>query len=138
MVDAWIAAAGGTNVAARAGIGDDAQIQIEDLLAWDPQIVVVLRPATRDAILADPRWTTVRAVREGRVLVNPAGINAWCTRAAEAALQVLWAAGSFHPERFADLDMGVETRRFYREFYGLELTDDALARVLAGLAPADS
>ncbi len=138
MVDAWIAAAGGTNVAARAGIGDDAQIRIEDLLVWDPQIVVVMKPATRDAILTDPRWKTVRAVREGRVLVNPAGINAWCTRAAEAALQVLWAAQSFHPTRFADLDIGAETRHFYRIFYNLELTDDELARVMRGLPPADN
>lgn len=135
MVNAWIEAAGGVNVAAQAGLHGDGMVHLEDLLAWNPDVIVTLDAVQRQAILADPRWRRIKAVRDGRVLVNPKGINAWCTRAAEAALQVLWAAKVFHPERFADLDLDRETRRFYAEFYGYALTDDELARVLQGRPP---
>lgn len=135
MVNAWIEAAGGINVAARGGLQGDGQVHLEDIVKWDPEIIVTLDAAGRQAILDDPRWRMISAVRNRRVLVNPKGINAWCTRAAEAALQVLWAAGMFHPELFPDLDMAVETRRFYRQFYAYELNDDELAHLLQGLPP---
>jgi len=86
-------------------------------------------------ILSDPRWRGIKAVKQGRVLVNPGGVNAWCTRAAEAALQVLWAAKVFHSERFRSLDLEQETRRFYREFYGYALNDHEVAQVLRSMSP---
>ena len=138
MVNAWIEAAGGINVAARGGLQGDGQVHLEEVVKWDPEIIVTLDAAGRQAILDDPRWRTISAVRNRRVLVNPKGINAWCTRAAEAALQVLWAAKTFHPELFPDLDMAGETRRFYRQFYAYELSDEEVARVLQGLPPPAS
>lgn len=136
MVDAWIRAAGGRNVAAEAGISGDAQVGLEEVLRWDPDIIVTLDARQRERIVADPRWQPIRAVRDGRVMVNPAGINAWCTRAAETALQVLWAAKLFHPERFEGLNIEAETRQFYQRFYGFALSGDDLAQVLLGKPPS--
>jgi iron complex transport system substrate-binding protein len=41
-------------------------VSFEDLVKRDPDIVLV-NPAARARILADPRWRTLRAVREGHV-----------------------------------------------------------------------
>lgn len=136
MVDAWIQAAGGRNVAAEAGVTEDAQVGLEEVLRWDPEIIVTLDARQQERILADPRWQPIRAVRNGRVVVNPAGINAWCTRAAETALQVLWAAKLFHPERFEALNIEAEARQFYQRFYGQALDDADLAQVLLGRPPS--
>ncbi len=135
MVDAWIRLAGGLNVAAEAGLQADARIQPEQLLLWDPDLIITLDRHQQQAIQADPRWQSLRAVREQRVLANPGGINAWCTRAAESALQLLWAARLFHPERFAGLDLAGETRYFYQTFYHYLLDEAELARVLHGEPP---
>jgi ABC-type Fe3+-hydroxamate transport system substrate-binding protein len=43
-------------------------VSFEDLLQRDPDVVLA-SPTTRAKMLADPRWRTLRAVREGRVLV---------------------------------------------------------------------
>lgn len=43
-------------------------VTFEDLLRRDPDIVLA-SPTTRAKMLADPKWRTLRAVREGRVLV---------------------------------------------------------------------
>ena len=43
-------------------------VTFEDLLRRDPDVVLA-SAATRAHMMADPRWRTLRAVREGRVLV---------------------------------------------------------------------
>jgi iron complex transport system substrate-binding protein len=43
-------------------------VTFEDLVRRDPDIILA-SPTTRAKMLADPRWRTLRAVREGRVLV---------------------------------------------------------------------
>lgn len=135
LVDTWIDAAGGVNVVACAGLTGDVTVGIEDVLAWDPEVIVTLGPAQRREILADRRWQTLGALRKGRVRCSPGGVNAWCTRAAETALQVLWAGQLFHPERFRNIDLGEETRRFYSVFYDYALSADELARVLQNDPP---
>ncbi|MDR2031839.1 MAG: ABC transporter substrate-binding protein [Azoarcus sp.] len=134
MIDAWIRTSGGINVAAP-HLAGSATVHLEDVLAWNPDIIIAISRRTRNAILSDPRWQSIRAVREQRVFVNPGGVNAWCTRAAESALQPLWAAKTLHPSRFADIDLAAETRRFYRLFYNYALSDAEVANILAALPP---
>jgi iron complex transport system substrate-binding protein len=135
MIDAWITAAGGVNVAARGGLKGDGQVHMEDVVRWDPEFIITLDASQRQSILQDIRWQGIRAVRDHHVLVNPKGINAWCTRAAEASLQLLWAAKTLHPALFRDLDIGAETRTFYHKFYAYELNNDELNRILNGQPP---
>lgn len=135
MVERWIEQAGGINVAAQAGLPAEAQVSLEQLLIWQPEFIITLEESARQAILNDPRWRSLAAVQHGRVLLNPKGINAWCTRAAETALQVLWAAQQLHPQRLAALDMPEETRRFYQQFYQYTLTDEEVQLMLQGAPP---
>lgn len=137
MVDSWISLAGGVNVAAAAGLRGDARMHMEDVLALDPQVVFAIGRSQRAAILADPRWRGVAAVRAGRVYVCPKGVNVWSARAAETALQVLWAAKTLHPDRFRALDIEEETRRFHKIFYGYDLSPDELSRMLRGDPPPE-
>jgi iron complex transport system substrate-binding protein len=55
--------------------------------------------------------------------VNPTGVYLWDRHSAEAALQVLWAAKTLHPDRFKDLDIRKETKAFYAGFFNHALTD---------------
>jgi iron complex transport system substrate-binding protein len=58
--------AGGTNIYAFMS-APSPRITVEDLVQRDPQ-VILLQPASRERYLGDPRWRTMRAVRDGRVL----------------------------------------------------------------------
>ena len=57
------------------------------------------------------------------MFVNPSGVYLWDRHSAEAALQVLWAAKTLHPNRFRDLDLKKETQAFYAKFFNYPLTD---------------
>ena len=49
---------------------------------------------------------------------------------------MLWAAKKFNPDKFADVDIEKETKDFYMQYYGYQLTDDECSRILNGENPA--
>lgn len=136
VIDDWINIAGGVNAADV--VGNGRPVTMEQVAAWDPDVVIVgtaPNPLHRQAILDDPRWRQIRAVKNGRVFANPSGAYLWDRHSAEAALQILWAAKLLHPALFMDLDVGQETKSFYARFFHYELTDAELASILNSTAP---
>ena len=136
VIDDWINIAGGINAADVEGLGRP--VTMEQVAAWDPDVVIVgtaPNQQSRKAILDDPRWRRIKAVREGKVFVNPSGAYLWDRHSAEAALQVLWAAKTLHPALFADLDVNEETKRFYAKFFHHALSDSELASIMNATAP---
>jgi iron complex transport system substrate-binding protein len=69
-------------------------VAFEDLLRRDPDVVLV-NPSSRARILADPRWRTLRAVREGHVMaVDTTIVNGPSNRVGTSAVSL---ANLFHP-----------------------------------------
>lgn len=69
-------------------------VTFEDLVRRDPDVVLA-SPAARARILADPRWRSLRAVREGRVLIfDTTIVNGPSARVASSALAL---ARILHP-----------------------------------------
>jgi len=136
VIDDWINIAGGVNAADVAGLGRP--VSMEQVAAWNPDVIIVgtaPNQQNRRAILDDPRWREIKAVRDGKVFANPSGAYLWDRHSAEAALQVLWAAKLLHPTLFADLDVKRETRRFYARFFHHALSDSELASIMNATAP---
>lgn len=136
VIDDWINIAGGVNAADVAG--NARPVTMEQIAAWNPDIIIVgtaPNPLQRQAILDDPRWRDITAVKDGKVFANPSGAYLWDRHSAEAALQVLWAAKLLHPALFANLDVGQETKKFYAAFFHYRLTDAELASILNATAP---
>lgn len=107
-----------------------APASLEDIIAADPELIVTMRMQEARQIRQDPRWQTLCAVRNGRVHANPRGLFWWCRETPEVALQFLWLACIAYPEKTRHIDMRVETRDFYRDSYGLTLTDREIDDIL--------
>lgn len=136
VIDDWINVAGGTNVATVSG--NARPVTMEQVAAWNPDVIIVgtaPNQQNRRAILDDPRWREIKAVKDGKVFANPSGAYLWDRHSAEAALQVLWAAKLLHPTEFASLDVSKETKLFYARFFHHELTDADVASILDSTAP---
>lgn len=129
--------AGGVNVAdageERQGI---AQVQIEQLLLWDPDTIVTWEPTFHRNVASDPAWAGIRAVREGRVFLSPTLPFGWIDRppSINRLIGLRWLAGLFYPAQ-AGIDLRAEAKAFYRLFYKVELDDAALDRLLGGAPP---
>jgi iron complex transport system substrate-binding protein len=136
VIDDWISVAGGVNAADVNGNGRP--VTLEQVVAWDPEVIIVgsaPNQQSRQAILDDPRWQQISAVKNGRVLVNPSGAYLWDRHSAEAALQVLWAAKALHPELFKALDIKRETFRFYAKYFHHPLNDAEYNSILNATPP---
>jgi iron complex transport system substrate-binding protein len=62
---------GAINVAAAAGTGSLSKMSIEQVLAWNPDVILVLDPAFYASVRTDPLWSSVKAVRENRIYMAP-------------------------------------------------------------------
>jgi iron complex transport system substrate-binding protein len=131
----YITAAGGINVAGHvqfAGGAFSGSCNIEDVIKWNPEIIITSTTSGKTQILADPTLKTVQAVRDGKVYVVPTGTYLWSVRSAEGAMMPLWLAKTMHPDVFYDLDMYRVVRDYYKMFYGYVVPDNEIFAILAG------
>lgn len=128
--------AGGRNVAGEAlGGGSLVRVSMEQVLAWDPDIIVTLDPGFFAKIGDDPLWGQLRAVREGRVVLAPQLPFPWVDYppSVNRVIGVLWLAELFFPEAF-DTDIRAAAREFYALFYHRSPSDAELDALLAHAA----
>lgn len=137
IAQTWIETAGGINVAADllggyGGHGKD--VSMEQVISWNPDIIIIGSGANgvdmKKAMMADPKWSAIRAVQEGKIYVTPRGLYNWDVYCAEEAILILWATKTMYPDKFKDIDMLEETKKFYSRFYSYSMTDDSAQRVL--------
>jgi iron complex transport system substrate-binding protein len=135
LIDDWIKIAGGRNAAT--GLAGNMQVvSAEQLLAWQPDVVIVAAGAGDLSQAAQaPLLVQLKAVQAGHVLRNPAGVFPWDRYGTEVALQIQWAAQQLHPELFRDVDMVEQTAAFYRQFFDYPLSEADARLILQGLKP---
>lgn len=129
--------AGGVNVAdAGEGRQGIAQVQLEQLLLWNPDTIVTWDAGFFRRVWSDPAWAGLAAVRERRVHLSPSLPFGWIDRppSVNRLIGLRWLAGLFYPDH-PRFDAKAEAREFYRLFYQVELDDAALDRLLGDAAP---
>lgn len=132
----WIAKAGGRSVTDDGRIGESFNFSVEQVLAWDPEVIVVTaEPEIADAY-NDARLANVSAIKNKRVYAIPMGVHVWGNRTVEQPLTVLWAAKVFRPDLFADIAIEDEVRSFYATFFKTDISREDVSTILAGRAGA--
>jgi iron complex transport system substrate-binding protein len=132
----WTKAAGVINVSVGQDlelIGNDYYASIEQILLWNPEVIIVNETAAYALIKGHPQWSGISAVQSGKVYQLPNGISRWGhPGSVETPLALLWTAKTVYPDRFADLDMYEEVRYYYKTFFNMDLGDDMIATILKG------
>ena len=117
-----IEAAKGQNAAA--GIEGDSWVGIsyEQLLAWDPDYIVIVPEAayTAEELCAVPELAGLTAVKEGRVLTMPQAFEAWDSPVPSGVLGKLWLFAALHPDMYSLEELQDDVADFYQRFYGFE------------------
>lgn len=136
IMEEWVTIGGGIYAPAQLEM-DGNSVQAEAILALNPDVIIIGGPAEHvlyEKLMADPAWQDINAVKNGRVYINPNGLFPWDRFGMESVLQILWAAETIHPD-LVDVDMVAETQAFYRDFVGVELTEQQAQYLLDGLDP---
>ena len=124
-----ITLAGGVNAGVGAtgeskGPSGQTKIDPEQLLSWDPELLLVDSAQIRDTITSDSTFSGLKAVKNNNIIVIPKGAMAWAYKAV-------------HQELFKDIDMEAKTKAFYKEYFGFDL-DEADLKHLFGLSDGQS
>ena len=138
IIDDWISVAGGVNANPENTTGNaQATFSLEQVISWNPDVIITGKPDEVDQILNDPNWASIAAVQNKAVYVNPKGVFGWDRYGVEELLQIQWAAAQLHPELFPDLKIEQRVKDFYKTYLRYELTDDDVQRILHAQDPAE-
>ena len=135
IIDEWIRLSGGRN-AADGLTGNLQAVSLEQILTWQPDIIIVGAKPGQPLPGPTRGWEGVNAVREGKVYLNPKGVFLWDRYSTEFALQLQWVSKLIHPDLFADTDMPARVREFYQRFFGYSASDEEITRILNAEPPA--
>ena len=129
----WIDTAGGVSVTNNGRTTESFTFSLEQMLFWDPDILIVATPDDLKEIYRDPRYGKMKAVTAHRVYVAPIAAHLWANRSVEQPLTLLWAAKTFYPQQFKGMDLHREVRRFYEKFFHYRLSDRQVTEILNGI-----
>jgi iron complex transport system substrate-binding protein len=96
-------------------------VSIEQIVTWNPDVVIVASTGAKVKVLQDPRWRTIKAVRDGHVYVPPqyGGLDGL-----QAVLGMVWTQSVVleHDDAGARAAFKAVTQSYYTLFYGPSLT----------------
>ncbi len=118
--------AGGT----RGGL---ATVSIEQVLLWNPDVIITIDQDFAASVPSDPAWASIAAVRARRVHLSPKLPFGWVDfpPSVNRLIGLWWLAKILYPDLFPE-DLRALTRDFYARFYHVTPSDAQIDRVLAG------
>lgn len=123
------------------GDGSRVQISAEQLLAWDPDVIVVNGEPKADKsgssaaedILSNPDYASLKAVQDQKVYGTPNAPFSWVDRppGPNRLIGMRWFSALIYPE-YIKCDINEEIHKFFDLFYHVDLSDEQLENVLKG------
>src|SRR5688572_1926040 len=105
---------GAVNVAAEMGRGGLVQVSVEQVLRWNPDVVITIDPSFYSAAPSHPLWRELPAVKAGRLHLAPNAPFGWIDfpPSINRLIGLRWLARILYPQAFPE-----ELRPIVRDFY---------------------
>jgi iron complex transport system substrate-binding protein len=130
--DDWLNKSGLVNAADIKG--DGREVSMEQLYAWNPDIIYVFRGIPAATYLNDgipgQNWRYITAVRKRAVYDMPLGLMNWGAPHADSPLTLLWLIGKNYPELISRADFKKQMKIFYSRRYNITLSDEVIETIL--------
>jgi iron complex transport system substrate-binding protein len=113
--------------------GGLATVSIEQVLRWDPEIIITIDMQFAGTVRDNPLWQGVRAVRDGRVHLSPKLPFGWVDfpPGVNRLIGLWWLGKVIFPSLFPE-DLKALTTEFYRRWYHVQISEAQVERILAG------
>jgi iron complex transport system substrate-binding protein len=123
---------GAHNVAAERR-GGMATVSVEQVLAWNPDVIITIEATFAATVKTDPVWAPIKAVRTARIYLSPRLPFGWVDfpPSVNRLIGLWWLAKAFYPDKFPE-DLRPLTREFYQRFYHVTPSDAQIDNVLSG------
>lgn len=107
-------------------------VSIEQVMNWNPDVILVLEPEFYDKIKIDPGWQEINAVKKNRVYLIPETTYNWFTRppGLNRIIGIPWTAKTLYPDYFADMDLENLIQLYHKIFLHISLSNNQLQEIL--------
>ena len=133
----WADAIGAVNVAEELSQDNSVAVSMEQIYAWDPSLIFItnFNTYTPDDLYENTvegyDWSGIRAIEDKRAYKMPLGMYRSYTPGADTPVTLLWMAKTAYPDLFEDVDITREAKDYYKNVFGIELTDEQVASIFA-------
>lgn len=112
--------------------GGASQISMEQLLLWNPDVILFGPGSIYDKVSTLPEWQGLNAIKNGKYYEVPQGPYNWMGRppSVNRVLGIKWLSNLLYPDVFP-YDMVKETKDFYKLFYHCDVTDGQVKDLLS-------
>lgn len=112
--------------------GSGNEVDMEQILNWNPDVIIFSDESIFDTVGDDPMWQTVTAIATNRYYEVPAGPYNWLgfPPSVQRLLGMMWMTELLYPEA-VDYDLYEEVKTFYDLFYHCELTSEQFDALMA-------
>ena len=119
--------AGVINAAGRLGRGELTRVTRDQILAWNPAIIIAEERSFYNALHRSTMWRGLAAVRNKRVYLAPGDPFGWIDDppGVNRIVGLYWLTALFYPDQYQE-DLRATTREFYEKFYAVKLSDRQL------------
>ena len=128
---------GAVNVAAELGKGGLVQVSVEQVLRWNPDVVITIDPTFYAAARGHPLWSNLPAIKAGRIYLSPSVPYGWIDfpPSVNRLIGLRWLAHILYPRAFPE-DLRPIVRDFYTRCYHQTPTEAQLDQLLRTALPA--
>ncbi|ENN89456.1 periplasmic binding protein [Rhizobium freirei PRF 81] len=125
---------GTMNVAAAAGKGGLTKVTSQQVVGWNPDIIIADDANFAATAKSDPQWAAIKAVKDGKIFVPPSLPFGWFDSppGVNRLIGVRWLEKLLYPKLFRS-DFAGDVKEFYKLFYQVDLTADQVATLLKGV-----
>ncbi len=112
--------------------GTGNEVDMEQLLSWDPATILFAPDSIYDTVAQDATWQNMQAIASGCYSEVPEGPYNWMgfPPSAQRLLGLIWMGKVLYPEA-ADYDLYTEVAQYYELFYHCELTQEQFDALVA-------
>ncbi len=125
--------AGLTNVVT--DIQGTAEVDMEQVYRWNPDIIFVFHNAPANAILNNriegQDWSLLEAWQNKAVFDIPQTAYSWGAPCADSPLMPLWLISKSYPELFSEEDFRAELAGYYKRIHNVTLSDEDITSILS-------
>lgn len=104
--------------------GSGNEVDMEQLLAWNPDVILFAPGSIYDTVGEDAAWQQMSAIQNGRYYEVPMGPYNWMgfPPSVQRYLGMLWMGKLLYPEQ-TEYDLKAEVKEYFTLFYHTDLTD---------------
>ena len=104
--------------------GTGNEVSMEQILTWDPDVVIFAPESIYDTVADDAAWQSVTAIKNGAYYEVPFGPYNWMgfPPSVQRYLGMMWLSKALYPDATVQYDLFDDVHEYYELFYHCDLT----------------